>query len=43
MLASSGGKERIVSVLLEEGADPNLRKLSGVTALFLASAGPTTD
>ena len=42
MLASSGGKERIVSVLLEEGADPNLKKLSGVTALFLASAGGHT-
>ena len=42
MLASSAGQDRIVSILLEEGADPNLRKLSGVTAVFLASAGGHT-
>ena len=39
MLASSAGKDRIVSLLLEVGADPNLRKLSRLTAVFLTSAG----
>eukprot|EP00092_Neocalanus_flemingeri_P104019 GFUD01133180.1.p1 GENE.GFUD01133180.1~~GFUD01133180.1.p1 ORF type:complete len:449 (-),score=125.35 GFUD01133180.1:51-1397(-) len=43
MLAARNGRVKVVSLLLEEGADPNIRKISGVTAIFLASVGGYSD
>lgn len=43
MLAAMNGREKVVSLLLEEGADPNIRKITGVTAIFLACVGGYLD
>eukprot|EP00092_Neocalanus_flemingeri_P106282 GFUD01136358.1.p1 GENE.GFUD01136358.1~~GFUD01136358.1.p1 ORF type:complete len:440 (-),score=128.58 GFUD01136358.1:156-1475(-) len=43
MLAARSGRVKVVSLLLEEGADPNIRKITGVTAIFLASVGGYLD
>uniref|UniRef100_A0A182VUS3 ANK_REP_REGION domain-containing protein n=1 Tax=Anopheles minimus TaxID=112268 RepID=A0A182VUS3_9DIPT len=43
ILAAAGGHTACVIELLEQGADPNARRVTGTTALFFAAQGGFVD
>uniref|UniRef100_A0A182PJ15 ANK_REP_REGION domain-containing protein n=1 Tax=Anopheles epiroticus TaxID=199890 RepID=A0A182PJ15_9DIPT len=43
ILAAAGGHTACVIELLEQGADPNARRVTGTTALFFAAQGGYVD
>ena len=43
MMASANGRKEVVKLLLDKGADVNVKNIYGITALFMASAHGHTE